>query len=456
MNSSPQVNQNYHLKELNIYDIEIPSECSDLSSGVLDEIICHLCLCIVRDPISCSNCEEMTCSKCIQKALEKTKTCPKCKLDYIERSIPKKVRNILDNMEILCPNNNSCKIRTKYPFLLKDHLASCPYTPRIATCVACQAQVRTTNKLTEIEEHISSCELVQVSCPFCNTMVTRQCLQEHKDNCEERSIECDDCKTFISIQKFDKHNKKECINNIKKYYDTKMESYAKEKCDEIYTKINNALNCNSIEIKVTDKYDNIRLLDLLSLGIKKLELSNYPIEISTLASLKHNSAIQFLNLSKAGLTDENALILAEVLENNNSLKFLDLSYNSISYKGAEALLNALVNNKSLEYLSISGNVLDTSNIISNLFNKLFSKVTHNFGETLKRLLEKNASLKVLCLAECGLTSDELTSLYLGMKYNTSLTYLVLSGNPMSYNNKVMFEELMKSKTYKLEIILPFI
>jgi hypothetical protein len=446
----------YSLKELLLDDFELPSECSDLTTEVLDEYICHICLCIVNNPISCSSCEEMTCSKCIQKALKTSKSCPKCKENFTPKPIPKKVKNILDNMYILCPNNINCKIKTKYPFLLKDHLATCIYTPRVAICSACQVEMVTTNELKEIEDHLTNCKDRLTRCEYCSVLFKRRDLDEHKEICAERTADCYYCKTPIKVNDTHKHDMSECFQTVKRNYEALMEAHANEKCQEIYKKINTVFNCPGIEIKISDKYDKERLEQLLSLGINKIELQDYPIDTSTLHILKSNTIIQVLNLTRTKLTDDNVVVIASALEANRSLRYLDLSFNQITYKGAEAVVRSLINNTTLEYLSFTGNTFDNSNIFKNIVNRLFSTPGHTFGDSIKQLFEENNTLKVLCLSNCGMSNEEMTSIYLGLKRNTTLSYLALVGNQMNFNTKVLLEEYMKTRKNKIDIVFPMV
>jgi hypothetical protein len=311
-----------------------------------------------------------------------------------------------------CPNK-SCKVKTKYPFLIKEHLSICPFTGRIAICKGCQVEIKTTNKLAEVEEHVNSCELVKVNCSACNLPFKRKLMKSHVESfCVERTVQCDSCKTVIKAINFEKHDKRECLAIVKK----ECEAIAFKQYNDLLAKINNTLNCNNIQLKINDDYDINKFKELLSLGIKKLDLSGLPVNVLRLVCLKNNNSVESLNLSKSNFTDEHALILADVLKINTTIKELDLSYNNITYKGAQCIVSSLWGNNTLESLSLSGNILDTSGILTNLLGKFFGKKTsHNFGGSLRYLIMTNKILKTMCFSDCGLTNNDISLLYDGFK-----------------------------------------
>jgi hypothetical protein len=439
-------NQHYELKEIEIQDIDIPSKCSNLAPEILDEYICHICLCLVKEPVSCSNCEEIICLKCIQQHLKNNKTCPKCQNYFSEKPVPKKVKNILDNLTIKCPNNNkNCKVKTKYPFLIKDHLNSCPYTERIATCKGCRADIKTTNKLVEIEEHIKTCQLILVNCPNCDSFVQRSMLKESEiENTKSEGISS----AYDEVNEINHFKQTRYLLELKGQFGIQMESFIQN----IYRKVNNAFK----EVRITEKYDNDRFHDLLDLGINRLILNDYPVDLPKLLALRNNTnALQCLNMSNSSLTDDHALVIASILETNNILKELDLSNNNIQYKGADAIVNSLVKNNSLEFLSLSKNILDPSGLVMNIFHKLFSskKISEvNFGQSLQHMLERNIALREILLNGCGLTNEEMTQMYLGLVKNLNVINLCISGNHISNDTLTLFKELtIKKRNLKLDI-----
>jgi hypothetical protein len=432
-------NKHYELLPLTIKDIEIPSTCSDLLPEILSDYLCYICRFIAREPVLCSSCDEIVCSKCIQENSKRKKVCPKCNSNFIAKPIPKRIKNILDNMSIQCPNKRNCKVKTKYPFLIRDHMDTCPFTERIAICKGCQSHIETTNKLIEIENHIKICEQFGVSCPLCNLQIKRADIENHMERyCVERTVECNTCKSQVKASALNKQNGLININS---------EILANERDD----KIDKVFNCDDIEIRITENYNISNFKEMLSFGIKRLDLSNYPINTLRLACLNNNNTLEVLNLSNTCLSDEYADILGSILSKNNTIKELNLSNNNISYKGANDIINSLKLNKYLEVLSFSGNSLRTGDLLLNIFNKLCEKKTvYNFGENLKLMLETNKTLKKLCLAECKLTSEDFNLLYQGLKSNISIKCLILTGNDINSFTKSLIRNLAILQDCKVE------
>jgi hypothetical protein len=431
-------NPKYELKELAIQDNDIHSKLLDQAPEIIDEYLCHICLYLVKEPVACSNCEEIMCSKCIQQNLKHSNKCPKCKSIFSEKAVPRKVKSILDSLTMKCPNNNkNCKIRTKYPFSINEHLNICPYTDRIAICKGCRAEIKTTNKLIEIDEHIKTCEDVDINCPTCDSLVKRYLVKE-------------ECSTTNVSKAYEDINQINNSERLKEQCEIEREIYVNQRIQEFVKKFNNVFR----EVTITEKFENDRFKDLLDLGVKKLILNNYPVDLPRMLALRNNNSIQHLNLENSSLSDDHALVLASILEQNGMLKVLDLSNNLLRYKGADAIINSLIKNKSLECLYLSKNILDTSGFMMNFFNKIFKKKTSeiNFGQSLYKLLENNTVLQELYLDGCGLIHEDVTQLCLGLHSNMSIANLALAGNKISKENLALLKDLVCRRRFlKLDI-----
>ena len=124
------------LRDINLKEIrnsKIPEDSCLSEKETLSDFICSVCLEIVEDPVSCSQCEKLNCRECIKMS----KTCPNCRDGnvYIEVKLPRIVKNTLSNLNISCPLG--CSQQFKYEFK-ERHFSECPNKDKIPSkCSLC-------------------------------------------------------------------------------------------------------------------------------------------------------------------------------------------------------------------------------------------------------------------------------------------------------------------------------
>jgi hypothetical protein len=152
-------------------------------------------------------------------------------------------------------------------------------------------------------------------------------------------------------------------------------------------------------------------------SIEELDLSYNPLgdrgAWACGVGLTQNTSLRWLSLYRTGLTNAGLHFLITGLtqkqRRNTSLKYLDISYNNITVdeKGAELLGGWLSNSLcSIESLDISHNPLGDAGAMA-----------------CGRGLATNPVLTYLSLAETGLTTSGLQSLFKGLETNTTLKQL---------------------------------
>ncbi len=147
-----------------------------------DYYTCKICSNLVIEPKSCSECNDLFCTKCINYWLSKNNFCPNCKSGHFkERSINKLIRNFLNNIEIECPLD--CKESFKYQFLDK-HFERCTNTIKNCRCKLCEKLFVIKGKdFTEIFNHMKTCESMVYECGFCDEIVNNHMDQDHNKTC---------------------------------------------------------------------------------------------------------------------------------------------------------------------------------------------------------------------------------------------------------------------------------
>ena len=130
-----------------------------------DLLTCMICQNILWKPVSCKNCENSFCSRCIETWIEKqgNRSQKQCPFDcsYEQKRAPPVLNNLLSKLQIICS-----------------------YAPR-----GCR-QILSYDQL---DAHENSCEYERTPCSICNLLVSnrptaekhniRQCFQKiHKEN----------------------------------------------------------------------------------------------------------------------------------------------------------------------------------------------------------------------------------------------------------------------------------
>ena len=160
----------------------------------IEDLICPICFCILKNPISCSSNKNAHsfCKECIDRYLNENHkdNCPICKLKFEYKNNNELIdslnklsfecffkkegcKDILSYSEYLnhiniCKNNNNiqykCNIK-KYNYNKKE-FEICGYIG---------------NKI-KIEQHFKKCGLIKFNCLFCNKIFLQMDIEEHVTN----------------------------------------------------------------------------------------------------------------------------------------------------------------------------------------------------------------------------------------------------------------------------------
>ncbi|CAD8077259.1 unnamed protein product [Paramecium sonneborni] len=185
----------------------------------IDLLQCPICFNILWKPIACGQdrCFSSFCQFCIeswlnqknaQSTLEEEEgtfanenNCPKCKRVFIKTEIPL-VKVLLSQIELKCVH--------------QDCIQVIPYE--------------------EYENHIINCKEKKKQCRGCQQYILQNKLEEHETECSQIPVECQKChKIMPKIELEFKHDKYNCIDNLFKIQDQKLENLYNQYliCDDI-------------------------------------------------------------------------------------------------------------------------------------------------------------------------------------------------------------------------------
>lgn len=136
-------------------------------------------------------------------------------------------------------------------------------------------------------------------------------------------------------------------------------------------------------------------------------------------AMADNTSCLSLDLSRKGMTDEDGVSLAEMLEKNQHLQKLECEGNNLGVRSAEAIGEALRKNKSLRCLNLESNNLAASGNDQRGIIKL------------AEALQENRTLRVLMLSKNGITAQAGEYFVKAIEGNDVLTMVDLSGNDPS-------------------------
>jgi hypothetical protein len=208
---------------LDMIKYKIPNDliCNKSNMNTLnDEFSCPICLNLLFNPKYCSKCEQMFCEDCIFKCLEKNKSCPHCRDNFIESKIPRQLLNLLNSVVVLCPNN--CRTKISYCDL-QGHLLRCQFTQIKTKCNLCEDEIPDTIKLNRTKNHQNECGEAFIPCDQvgCKSTFKRKLKNNHLENCYYVIVKCENCENSFTALKYENHSRKECAWNIKLFYEGK-------------------------------------------------------------------------------------------------------------------------------------------------------------------------------------------------------------------------------------------
>lgn len=160
---------------------------------------------------------------------------------------------------------------------------------------------------------------------------------------------------------------------------------------------------------------NVSAPDITACGI---DLN--PARLRLLAkNLSENTSCRSIDLNRKGLTDEDGVSLATMLEKNQGLLKLECEGNNLGVQSAEKLGEALRKNQTLRSLNLESNNLTASGNDQKGIIKL------------AEALQENKSLRVLLLSKNGITAQAGEYFVRAIEQNDTLTLVDLSGNDAS-------------------------
>lgn len=174
----------------------------------IDFHICKICYSLVREPISCNDCDEIFCLYCVEESKKSNNKCPHCRKTFNERKLNKFNKNIINELIIECPFD--CRNKIKYEFFTK-HLENCGNIPKIYNCKLCKKSLNTENKgLDLIEMHKQTCEKIVLKCGNCDNKVNKEDWELHNKNCEKRISKCLKCSRVVLDKFINEHIQNDC------------------------------------------------------------------------------------------------------------------------------------------------------------------------------------------------------------------------------------------------------
>jgi len=195
-------NLNYKIETLPIQleNIFISEDLIIEDKFKFDFLNCKICYSVVRDPVSCNQCEDLFCFFCMDFCLEKKNKCPHCRdFPFNERKINKNIKNILNEISIKCPL--FCGEILKYKNL-ENHLEICTSRPKFYTCNSCCQTIKVENNdLKDLKTHYDECPNIMYKCPDCNNNFNKEQINKHISVCEQLFFDCEIC-TFRIPKKY--------------------------------------------------------------------------------------------------------------------------------------------------------------------------------------------------------------------------------------------------------------
>lgn len=136
-------------------------------------------------------------------------------------------------------------------------------------------------------------------------------------------------------------------------------------------------------------------------------------------SMAANESCMSLDLNRKGLSDEDGLSIAAMLESNHHLQKLEVEGNNLGVRAAEKIGEALRTNRCLRSLNLESNNLTAS-------------ASDQKGVLeLANALRENTDLRVLMLSKNGITNQAGEFFVRAIEANETLTLVDLSGNDPS-------------------------
>ncbi|KAI9295250.1 hypothetical protein K502DRAFT_316017 [Neoconidiobolus thromboides FSU 785] len=164
---------------------------------VNENLICSICCQPYIDPVT-TPCHHYYCKGCINQALDIKEECPIDRLplnDLILQECPSIISNMINELEVLCPNSEIGCEHSCQRSLLLNHIENCQFKRGTSEgkdeilkenenkCPHCNKEIRKE----EIIRHILDCDQLKISCSCqrygCSWRGIKKDLEQHNQSC---------------------------------------------------------------------------------------------------------------------------------------------------------------------------------------------------------------------------------------------------------------------------------
>jgi hypothetical protein len=105
-----------------------------------EEVICAVCLDVLKEPLQRDGCEHIFCKDCIHEWLSNHKECPECRQDLALdklKDVPRVLKSLLNRLVINCDHHSDGCKEWQDLGQLKAHIKECPFTPDLVLHCPC-------------------------------------------------------------------------------------------------------------------------------------------------------------------------------------------------------------------------------------------------------------------------------------------------------------------------------
>ena len=175
-----------------------------------DELICSICLSVLRDPNLTSCCGNHFCQSCICRIKSEQNPCPLCQEQCYTVMLDKFFIRRVKELKIKCPSSSrGCEWVSELGNLQKHLDVSCGFVD--VSCDYCQSEGILRHSLADHKKRI--CPLRPYSCEYCGLRGTWESITHvHLSVCEKYPMECPNKCGIGGVQRidFEKHVREEC------------------------------------------------------------------------------------------------------------------------------------------------------------------------------------------------------------------------------------------------------
>ena len=178
-----------------------------------DELICSICLSVLRDTNLTDCCGNHFCQLCIWRIKNEGKPCPLCQEKYYNIMLDKSIIRRVKELKIKCPScGHGCEWVGELGSIERHLDVSCGFVE--VTCDYCQSEYILRNSLSH---HKSTCPARPYSCEYCGFKDKWELITSvHHGECEKYPVECPNKCGVGKIQrrKVNKHLREECALEV--------------------------------------------------------------------------------------------------------------------------------------------------------------------------------------------------------------------------------------------------